>query len=1235
MIELQQKYIKQLDGITLPLLLNKLITAECLSNNIPLNSVHLTLPDRISIRDGGADAIFKCDTPVSTDFLFSNDMIFQVKATSNINLTSEVKKENIAAHIRNGGAYVLFCNKLYSEGCYTTNKEDEFKKQIAEELNIPTINVNFKLYDHSQMASWIGRYYPIKIWLLQTIGAYSGVFQDFERWQQDKSLQNPLKTNDNLNRSIEDIGSCICSNSIIRIEGQSGIGKSRQLLEAIRKHKEIQNLVLYTNQITNRFNDIRDEINLIIDNKQKAFVILDDCPYKEFTQIKKELNTSPNNITFISLDYESEDNYSNRPLIPSERIILSQVDDEVIRDILVDSHGGIDENELQHLVELCGQNPRMAMILNLYSDALDFSSCIESETLEKMTQTHREDRKFENLRTVLEVCSLFKTIYFTQDNDSELSQIALLAELSESETQRCFNRLKNNLRVIQTRYEFHYVIPKVLAFQMILSWLENSPSSLKNKLNDLPVRMKQSCYEQLECLNVYPQVKSLAEKLLVPFAKREMLNSKFGAECFLRLSNIVPGVALKKLQETFSGFSRNDYLQIKEGRRAIVSSLQVIAFHEEYFKGAAEIMLALADAENEGWSNNATGEFISFFKLCLGGTTCPASKRLSIIKDVLSDGIENKVNICLDALDKALSIDHFVRTSGPEKQGSIKLEDWKPHTLQDIQTYISAVLDILKDLILDTSFVFRQKAKDIIGQNLRCILQYHNIDVVIFCLIKLVEFDNTGWDKIRIALNHFHKFDEKTKDFTLKEVEKIKMLENILSPKTLVEQVHFYLLSKASWSIYHDKKGNEEIVNEYVSLLLDDLETLYLLLSDLNEVNNYRVFLLGRKLAECISDDRIKQIIDNSINALLLLQKTKQLNGCSFLSGVMDGVSDALTDNYIKKWSLHKETAIFVLMMSRVIKYSTFRYNQLIQVIDKYDWDEYLYFYMPIVGKSSYAKEYDDVFKLVVSLRRKSNKGSLQALIIIFHSILSNNKEIPEPLIQVISEIINDWDTIKQIDNSGLYNYECKKLWNYCYNLLAANDKYNVLSQILQHIVKDDDTETSMKYFASDLVKELLAKQSLIALQAIFDFCSQNHYNFIYFDIYLSDNFDGKENSYIDNFSWDVLKKLIDKNKEFGLFVAKSTALFEKDNISNNFKNILENYIENKDIMEELTGNIYNFSWMGNVSDYYRKVKNALVPLSEHSNNLIKEWTRNIISTLDERIKQEQKREDLLKLGLH
>ena len=167
------------------------------------------------------------------------------------------------------------------------------------------------------------------------------------------------------------------------------------------------------------------------------------------------------------------------------------------------------------------------------------------------------------------------------------------------------------------------------------------------------------------------------------------------------------------------------------------------------------------------------------------------------------------------------------------------------------------------------------------------------------------------------------------------------------------------------------------------------------------------------------------------------------------------------------------------------------------------------------------------------------------------------------------------------------------------------------------------------------MIKELLAKQDIIVLQSIFDFCSKNNYNFIYFNIYLSDNFDGKENSYIDKFGWDILKSFMDRSKEFRLFVAKNTALFEDNSIGSNFKTILENYIDDEEMMAELRGNIYNFSWTGNVSDYYIKVKNALISFSEYSNIRVKEWICNTIKILDEDIKREQKKEELLKFGIY
>ncbi len=1213
------------------LLLNRLLKAECYTNNIPLNSTRQTLPDRVCIKDGGADGIFISNMPKNTDFLFSGNMIFQVKATSNFDLSSETSKDNIRNHILSGSAYVLFCNKLSCEGCNALDKEKEYREQIANTLSLSIDDVNFRLYDHSQIAAWIERHFAVKVWLLQTIGEYSGVFKDFESWQYDRNLQNPLKTNDNLLQSIEDIANIVTKNSIVRIEGQSGIGKTRQLLEAIKKHEEIQDLVLYTDQVTVRFNDVCCDIDCIIRDKQKAFVILDDCPYKEFSEIRRILNQAPNKITFISLDYETENNNNKNSLIEYERINLTHVDDVIIENMLQDYFHGINDDDFQKLIELCGQNPRMARIISNYGDCLDFSSCIEDCYLEKLCQTRGKDEK---LNRVLEVCSLFKNIYYTTDDDSELLQIANLAELTDSETIKCFNKLKDNLRVIQARYEYHFVIPQILAFQMLLSWLKNSSSTLKNKLNELPNRMKEACYEQMEMLNKYPQVISLTEKLIVPFSQREMLNSQFGAECFLRLSNIVPGKALSVLQKVFSNFSRNDYLQIKDGRRAIVRSLQVIAFHEEYFNEAAEIMLALADAEIESWSNNATGEFLGFFRLYLGGTTCPATKRLSVIKDALSEKNQNKVSICLKALDRALALGHFMRSSGPEKQGSIKLEDWKPKTISDVHDYVNSVLDILQNLILDKSFSLRQEAKDIIGQNLRWILQYRNIDNIVSRLTTLVKFDNLGWDNARIALNHFYEFDVEKYGFTDKEIKKIKKLDGVLTPQNLAERVRFYIISKASWNVYHGKKSDEEIVDEYVPLLLNDEETLNLLLADLNENNNYHIFLLGKKLAAELNEDRIKQFIDSSVEYLISIQKSKQLGGCSFLSGILSGANDDLIDSYIGAWGAVKETAILVLILSRGLKHSSFCYNQLIKVIKSYDWEDWLYFYMPLAGKSSYAEEYNDILHLIDALNEKATQGSLQAVIQILHSILLNNKEIPKQLEPITFNIINNWDLLKQISNSGLHEYECKALWYYCYNKSDDEAKYKVLSNILQHIADKDENDTFLKYHMSDIVKELLDKESIVALRAIFDFCTQNDYNFLYFDIYLSNNFASKEDTYIDKFSWDTLKSFIDKSNEFGLYVAKTVSLFEKDHISDNFRNILENYADNKDMMSALNGNIYNFSWSGNVSDYYIKVKNALIPLLEHPNEKVKEWVNKTVGCLEDDIKREQKNEELFRLGI-
>jgi hypothetical protein len=63
---------------------------------------------------------------------------------------------------------------------------------------------------------------------------------------------------------------------------------------------------------------------------------------------------------------------------------------------------------------------------------------------------------------------------------------------------------------------------------------------------------------------------------------------------------------------------RQSLLNFKEGRRDVIWALERLAEHAELFLPAAALLLALAEAENERWSNSATGVFAGLFSLAYG-----------------------------------------------------------------------------------------------------------------------------------------------------------------------------------------------------------------------------------------------------------------------------------------------------------------------------------------------------------------------------------------------------------------------------------------------------------------------------------------------------------------------------------------------------------------------------------------------------------------------------------------
>src|SRR5919197_2444137 len=98
-----------------------------------------------------------------------------------------------------------------------------------------------------------------------------------------------------------------------------------------------------------------------------------------------------------------------------------------------------------------------------------------------------------------------------------------------------------------------------------------------------------------------------------PFRRSNYLQTELGARFFQALAEADPRAGLRCLQQTVGRWNKQQLLQFTTGRREVVWALEKIAMWRSLFADAARLLLALGEAENERWSNNASGVVIALF----------------------------------------------------------------------------------------------------------------------------------------------------------------------------------------------------------------------------------------------------------------------------------------------------------------------------------------------------------------------------------------------------------------------------------------------------------------------------------------------------------------------------------------------------------------------------------------------------------------------------------------------
>lgn len=218
--------------------------------------------------------------------------------------------------------------------------------------------------------------------------------------------------------------------------------------------------------------------------------------------------------------------------------------------------------------------------------------------------------------------------------------------------------------------------------------------------------------------------------------KVNYLTTKQGARLFSALAEADPESALECLKRTIGTWSKEKLLQFTTGRREVVWALEKIAMWSELFPDASRLLLALGEAENEPYSNNARGVFAQLFSPAYGRiapTEASPQERFPILKEALESKSKEQRIMALSACDHALETGPHVRTIGAEYQGlRMGPKLWTPKTYGELFDAYRQAWEMLRERLDNLEQAEQQQTVNILLQRARGIGRIHMLsDMVI------------------------------------------------------------------------------------------------------------------------------------------------------------------------------------------------------------------------------------------------------------------------------------------------------------------------------------------------------------------------------------------------------------------------------------------------------------------------------------------------------------------------
>jgi hypothetical protein len=593
-------------------------------------------------------------------------------------------------------------------------------------------------YGRDRLSTWLRQYPGVALWVRSRLGKPLSGWMPFGRWaatpadQDDEFLlddhpcvidansqaKEPVTIADGIKLTRERLRG---TGSTVRITGLSGVGKTRfaqALFETDVGEDALPSAnVIYAdlgNDITPTASEL---VSYLIANDFASYVVLDNCPPDVHRNLQKQVSSSSAKLSLLTIEYDISD---DRPE-ETEVIHLEPSSEKTVSKLVQKRFPALGRVNADKVAEFAGGNARVAIAL---------ASRVETdETLTNFSDEQLFQRLFSQRKGVadslLDGAEVLSLVYSFNISPSEYNdELEVLAKIGGLE-RRTLNRSHAELlrrQLSQQRGNWRAVLPHALANRLARRALQNiTPGEINGELFKREnLRLFKSCAHRLGYLHDFDPAHQLADTWVQAGGLLHDI-AACNEEHLAALHYVAP-VFPDTVLTAIESASKDPAFTSRNNKHfsMFVRLLRQLAYEDESFDRAVDVILKFAETEKAGENNNSVVEQLrSLFSLYLSGTQATPARRQNFLKRLLSSDNRRYQEIAGELFRSAFEASHWSSYSTFDFGARKRDFGWRPRTHGEKLNWYVGFIELLKPYLMMNDEVSRKRAKGLLAGNFR------------------------------------------------------------------------------------------------------------------------------------------------------------------------------------------------------------------------------------------------------------------------------------------------------------------------------------------------------------------------------------------------------------------------------------------------------------------------------------------------------------------------------------